>query len=99
MKKSDIIIHLTQHHNLTKQQAKDLVETLFNVRSGKGIITNALLSGEKVNISGFGTFAIRKVNSRTIKMPNTNGKEINVPCRQYACFKPGKSLRALLRKI
>ena len=98
MKKSDIINYLVVNKELTKKQAKDLIATLFDVRTRRGIIPQALLKGEKVNIAGFGTFALRKINSRTIKMPNLDSKEIKVPCRKYACFKPGKALRAVLRK-
>ena len=41
--------------NLTKKEAEALVDTVFNT------ITDSLLSGDKVLISGFGTF---KVNHR-----------------------------------
>ena len=98
MKKSDIVIHLMETHDLSKKQAKELIATLFDVRTRKGIIPKALVRGEKVNISGFGTFALRKISSRTIKMPTADAKEIQVPCRKYACFKPGKALRAVLKK-
>jgi nucleoid DNA-binding protein len=98
MKKSDIINYLMETQDFSKRQAKEVVAALFDVRLNLGIIPKTLLKGEKVNISGFGTFALRKINPRIIKMPTSDVKEIQVPCRKYACFKPGKALRAAIRK-
>lgn len=55
-------------------------------------ITDALKSGEKVQLTGFGTFEVRKRAPRTIKSPQ-NGKNIDIPESYCPVFKAGKSLK------
>jgi nucleoid DNA-binding protein len=63
---------------------------------GKGIITTCLRRGEKVIISGFGTFHVRERKSRQARNPKTGGK-VKVPKRTYPAFKPSKTMKDSLK--
>ena len=55
-------------------------------------VNKAMARGEKVSISGFGTFSVIKRKARTGRNPKT-GDEIKIPVRHYARFKAGCDLR------
>lgn len=57
-----------------------------------GAITDSLMAGEKVNITGFGVFETRDVGERTARSPVTK-ETVTVPAHKRAAFKPGKSLK------
>jgi DNA-binding protein HU-beta len=48
-------------------------------------------------IPGFGTFGTRKRAARKGTNPAT-GKKIDIPAKNYAYFKPGKTLRERVEK-
>ncbi len=58
MKKSELIEILAKRGHLTKKAAKEAIEVLFDE------ISRLLKKGEKVIISGFGTFKIGKVKDK-----------------------------------
>ena len=57
-----------------------------------GTITDALKAGEKVAVTGFGTFEVRDRAARTARNPQT-GAEIAVPAQRAPAFKAGKALK------
>lgn len=58
MKKSEITEVVAKKAHLTKKAAKESVDTLFNE------VIRVLKKGEKVTISGFGTFKVSKVKDK-----------------------------------
>ena len=48
--------------------------------------------GDKVNISGFGTFSVSSRKARTGRNPKT-GESIEISASRAAKFKPGKTLK------
>jgi len=58
-------------------------------------IVGALKDGDRVNISGFGTFAVLARVARTGRNPQT-GESIEIPSSRTAKFKPGKQLKESL---
>ena len=68
------------------EEAKKALEVVL------GIITEALAKGEKVTISGFGTFSVRTRKARTAVKPGTR-ERIEVPARKTVAFKPSKELK------
>ncbi len=93
MNKADLIekIFAEQGPKVSKAQA---ARALDSVISG---ITAALKHGERVTISGFGTFAASKRKARVGRNPQT-GEPISIPARTVARFTPGKDLRRDLEK-
>ncbi len=55
-----------------------------------------LSKGEKVVISGFGTFEVRNRVARTGRNPRT-GEDISIPGQKSPAFKAGKVLKDLVR--
>ncbi len=55
-------------------------------------ITDALKAGEKVAISGFGSFEVRDRAAREARNPQT-GETIHVAASKAPAFKPGKALK------
>ena len=58
-------------------------------------ITDALKQGDRVNISGFGTFAVSAREARTGRNPQA-GESIEISASRSAKFKPGKQLKESL---
>jgi DNA-binding protein HU-beta len=88
--KSDLTQKLAERTNLSKAEASRAVDALFSPDGG--IIAEALKSGEKVQITGFGSFETRQREARTGRNPRT-GKEIDIAASTSAAFRPGKSLK------
>ena len=58
-------------------------------------MSNALASGERIEVRGFGTFKIRRRKTRMARNPRT-GDPVEVAARPVPVFKPSKELRALV---
>jgi DNA-binding protein HU-beta len=86
MTKADLIESLATKLDLQKSLAERAVNTMFDD------IESALQKGDKVNISGFGTFAVSARKARQGRNPKT-GETIEIPASKSAKFKPGKSLK------
>jgi integration host factor subunit beta len=60
-------------------------------------IIDALRKGEKIELRGFGSFRIRRRDSRTGRNPKT-GAGVLVPAKKVPHFKAGKELRELINR-
>jgi len=89
MTKSDLIERLAGRADMTRPRAEELLDFLLND------VTEALKKGEKVNISGFGTFTVSNRKARTGRNPKT-GEPIEIPASRSAKFKAGKTLKEAL---
>jgi nucleoid DNA-binding protein len=72
---SAVIKYFSDNNGITKKQAKELIEDLFNV------IKNGILNGERVNVGTFGKMFIRvrpATKERKGRNPLT-GQEITIP--------------------
>jgi len=92
MTKSELIeVISTQNQELTKKQVEFIVNGVFSS------IKDALKTGDKVEIRGFGSFKIREKNSKVGRNPKT-GDKVEVPSKNVPYFKPGKEIKELLIK-
>jgi DNA-binding protein HU-beta len=89
MTKNELIEKVAKKSSLTKRAASDAVNSTF------GLISEALLRGEKIIITGFGTFVIRSRAARRGRNPQT-GQTIQIPQKKTPGFTAGKTLK---RKI
>ncbi len=55
-------------------------------------LTQHLKAGDKVQLTGFGSFELRERSARTGVNPATKEK-LTIPASKYPAFKPGKSLK------
>jgi len=60
------------------------------------VILETLSKGEKVVITGFGTFEVRERMARNGKNPRT-GEAITIPGQKTPAFKAGKLLKAAVK--
>lgn len=91
MNKSDLVKILSRKTSLTKPQVKQVVDELF-----KSII-EALSSGDKFQIIGFGTFRIKRRPPRRGTNPRT-GEKIDIDSKIVPEFLPGKKFLDALNK-
>jgi DNA-binding protein HU-beta len=97
MNKSEMAKKLAKKADLSEAKANEVINTLFGTDSGQGIIATALDAGDKVTITGFGTFETRSRAARKGRNPAT-GQQIDIPARKYASFKPGQGLKSRVEK-
>lgn len=90
MNKVDLINNIAAKSGLTKKD----VETVLNGFLGE--VTEALSSGDKVQLIGFGTFETRVRSERTGRNPQT-GKTITIPESKVPAFKAGNKLKEAVK--
>jgi DNA-binding protein HU-beta len=96
MNKTELCAKLAKKAGLTKIQATDVVNALFDTGPGKGIIAVELDAGRSVTIPGFGTFDTARRKAREGRNPQT-GKTIQIAARTVPTFKAGKGLKDRVR--
>ncbi|NJD10313.1 MAG: HU family DNA-binding protein [Gemmatimonadetes bacterium] len=94
MNKSEMVQVLAERTGLSRADAARAVETVFDPETG--VIALALRQGERVQISGFGTFEAKQRRARTGRNPRT-GTEIRIGPTVSASFRPGKALKDAVR--
>jgi DNA-binding protein HU-beta len=92
MTKADLIEGLANKLGLNKGEAERAVNVMLDD------VINALKQGERVNISGFGTFSVSTRQARTGRNPKT-GESIQITASRSAKFKAGKQLKDSLNEI
>lgn len=90
MTKKDIIEIVAKKSNLTNKAARDAVQTFLVT------IRDSLKRGEKVVLTGFGTFSIRSRVQRVGRNPKT-GEKITLSARKAPGFTPGKTFKKAVR--
>ena len=92
MTKSELIARLAaQNPSLYYRDIERLVNTVFET------ITETLISGDRVELRGFGAFSLRERGSRIGRNPRT-GEAVNVSAKRMPFFKMGKGMRERLNK-
>ena len=90
MTKNELVEKVAKKASLTKRAAADSVNQTFD------LIRDALIRGEKVVVTGFGTFLIRSRAARRGRNPQT-GETIQIPQKKTPGFAAGKTLKRLIR--
>ncbi|MEK7092674.1 MAG: HU family DNA-binding protein [Patescibacteria group bacterium] len=90
MTKRDLIEVVSKKANLTSKASRDAVQSILNA------VRDSLKRGEKVVLTGFGTFSIRKRIARPGRNPKT-GEKITIAARKAPGFTPGKTLKKAVR--
>lgn len=94
MNKGELLEQLAARTELSKAQAGRVIDAVFDVENG--LIASALRRGQKVQITGFGSFETRKRAARTARNPRT-GETIMVPASLSPVFRAGKGLKDAIR--
>ena len=86
MTKSDLIAAVAEQTNVTKNRAESVVNCVFDA------MTDALVSGEGIEIRGFGSFTVRQYGAFNGRNPRT-GAQVHVAGKRLPFFKAGKELK------
>lgn len=86
MNKTELIAIVAEHAGMTKKDAERCLNAALDT------ITTSLAEGEKVQLSGFGSFEIKDREARIGRNPHTR-EAIEIPPTRVPVFKPSKSLR------
>ena len=90
MNKSEFIDAVASKSGLSKADAAKAVAAIFD--TDDGVITNTIASGEKVTVTGFGTFAVKERAARQGVHPTTKAP-ITISASKTVKFGPGVALR------
>lgn len=90
MLKKDLVDRVSKGAKITKKEASDAVDALFEA------ITDSLKAGDPVLLTGFGRFQVRERAARMGINPKTLEK-IPLPATKVASFRAGKILKAAVK--
>ena len=91
MNKSDLVAAIADGSGLTQANAARALSATTSAISG------ALASGDKVSITGFGSFLVRSRSARSGRNPQT-GATIHIAASKAPAFKAGKLLKESVNK-
>ncbi|HNV50068.1 MAG: HU family DNA-binding protein [Bacteroidales bacterium] len=85
MNKAELIDAMAAESGLTKADSKKALDAFVKVTQ------NALKSGDKITLVGFGTFSVSTRAARIGRNPQT-GKELKIAAKKVVKFKAGSDL-------
>ncbi|HCA05362.1 MAG TPA: integration host factor subunit alpha [Ruminococcaceae bacterium] len=91
MKKTELIAAIAEKAELSKKDAEKALSATIDT------IINAVAEGDKVQLTGFGTFEQRQRNARTGVDPRT-GNSIEIAASKVPAFKAGKAFKDIVNK-
>lgn len=86
MNKTELIAVVAEKAEVTQKEAELVLAAIVDT------VAETLASGEKVVITGFGTFEVRHRVARKGRDPRT-GAEIHIPAQKTPAFRAGKGLK------
>jgi DNA-binding protein HU-beta len=90
MNKAELIQEVATKAGVKVKEAEALLDAMV------GTVEKTLSKGQKVAITGFGTFSVSHRKARKGRNPQT-GKEIKIPASKSPRFTAGKSLKDSLK--
>ena len=91
MTKTDLIAQVAANTEMSKKSAEQAVNAVFEA------LGKAMTEGEKISISGFGTFEVKERGERKGINPRTK-EEITIAASKLPSFKAGKALKDAVSK-
>lgn len=86
MKKAEFVAKIAEKSGLTRKQAEMALAAFTQA------VTEALKDGDKVQLTGFGTFEVKDRPARSGRNPAT-GETIEIAASKAPVFKAGKGLK------
>jgi DNA-binding protein HU-beta len=90
MTKGELIASIGKEAKISKASAEKVVNAFADT------VMKALKKGDKLALTGFGTFSVAKRKARKGRNPQT-GKEIKIPAMRVAKFKAGNLLKSAVK--
>ena len=91
MNKTELIAIAAENAGLTKKDTERVLNAAIDA------ITLALVRGEKVQLSGFGTFETKQRQGRVGRNISTR-ESVKIPAKTVATFKPSQYLKEKVDK-
>ncbi len=91
MNKTELIAAVAAKAGLTKKDAECVINATFET------ITESLVKGDKVQVSGFGIFEVKAREARIGRNPRTK-ETIQIPATRLPAFKASKTLKDIIAK-
>ncbi len=91
MNKTELIAAVAQKTGLTKKDAERVVNATVDT------ITETMVKGDKVQLSGFGIFEVKTREARVGRNPRTK-QTIQIPATRQPAFKASKTLKDTIAK-
>jgi len=91
MTKAQLVEIIAQKAHLTKKAARESIDAFLDE------IIRQINKGEKVVLSGFGTFKVTKVKDKKGRNPQT-GDDLIIKSHRVVRFIVGKTLKRLVKK-
>ena len=86
MNKTELIAAAAEASGIQKKDADRFLNAALDM------ITESLKRGEKVQLSGFGTFEVKHRNARVGRNPTTR-QAVEIPASRVPDFKPSQNLK------
>jgi DNA-binding protein HU-beta len=90
MTKAELIANIGKEAKISKASAEKAVNAFASS------VTKVLKKGDKLTLTGFGTFSVAKRRARMGRNPQS-GKEIKIPATRVAKFKAGNLLKSAVK--
>ena len=91
MNKRDLVVKIASDARLSRSQAARALDAILQgLQAG-------LEKGDRVTISGFGTFGVSNRKARTVRNPRC-GDTIEIEARAVPRFAPGSDLRSAIKR-
>ena len=91
MKKTELIAAVAEQSGLSKKDAEKALTATIDT------IIKTVAEGDKIQLTGFGTFEQRQRNARTGCDPRT-GNTIEIPASKVPAFKAGKGFKDIVNQ-
>ena len=91
MNKTELIAITAENAGMTKKDTERMLNAAIDA------ITLALVRGEKVQLSGFGTFEVKDREARIGRNPHTR-EAVEIPATRVPTFKASKALKDNIAK-
>ncbi len=91
MNKTELVDSIAEKSGLSKKDSEKALSALIES------VEDALVSNDKVQLVGFGSFEVKKRAARKGRNPQTM-EEIDIPESNVPTFKAGKDLKEMLNQ-
>ena len=91
MNKTELITLAAQNAGMTRKDAERVINAAIDA------VTAALVNGDKVQLSGFGSFEVKDREARMGRNPHTK-EAVEIPATRVPAFKASKVLKDNIAK-
>ena len=91
MNKTELITLAAQNAGMARKDAERVINAAIDA------VTAALVNGDKVQLSGFGSFEVKDREARMGRNPHTK-EAVEIPATKVPVFKASKALRDIIAK-